>query len=510
MLIIKKRFIICSLVAISMTMLSCGKAVVKEEAPSDTDAIVSMEEAPSLEYDIPVSHPHILVDSLGYGIGNEKQVFFFGNDIPACFTVYDAESNEPVYEGETESRGYFDIYDSNVAVGNFSELKDTGKYYIEADYLGRSYAFPIVEEMYVKEFEEAAQTYYLNRCAMARNTGACHTHSSVLREDMTQSLDVTGGWHQDATGSKDVVSASKTAEYLLLAYELFPEAFSDDTGIPESGNDIPDILDEVRYETDWLFKMQNKDTGAVYSGVTIVNGSADNYVSYLENSSNDASAAFAAIMAKFGYLYQAYDSKYATECLRAADRAWKYISLNSEEEAVDENLMFMASAELYRTSGLKIYENYLKDYLNAEKYEDISDEAVYHGVVTYLNTTQGVDKECCGKLMGILMRQAEDISSDSKKSAFLVPLTKEQDNNDKLVDNMTRMSLVDHIIPNYEYDNIILNYLHYFSGRNPSSENYIHYDNDDNQKGLMQGFDTNAKLIFSLGRIISGDGFTKE
>lgn len=42
---------------------------------------------------------------------------------------------------------------------------------------------------------------------------------------------------------------------------------ADDIGIPESGNGVPDILDEARYELDWMLKMQD-DNGGVYHKVT--------------------------------------------------------------------------------------------------------------------------------------------------------------------------------------------------------------------------------------------------
>ena len=44
---------------------------------------------------------------------------------------------------------------------------------------------------------------------------------------------------------------------ILLAYEDYSHMFSDETGIPESGNGIPDILDEDRYE----FRMDVEDAG---------------------------------------------------------------------------------------------------------------------------------------------------------------------------------------------------------------------------------------------------------
>ena len=93
---------------------------------------------------------------------------------------------------------------------------------------------------------------------------ACHTAEASLQEDPSKTLDVTGGWHLNSEAGREVTMGCKIAQNLLLAYEMNPESISDDTGIPESGNGIPDILDEVKYEVEWLMKMQDERTGGVY------------------------------------------------------------------------------------------------------------------------------------------------------------------------------------------------------------------------------------------------------
>ena len=45
----------------------------------------------------------------------------------------------------------------------------------------------------------------------------------------------------------------------------------DATGIPESGNGVPDILDETRYELEWMLKMQDAKSGGVHHKVTCEN-----------------------------------------------------------------------------------------------------------------------------------------------------------------------------------------------------------------------------------------------
>src|SRR4029077_16206384 len=73
----------------------------------------------------------------------------------------------------------------------------------------------------------------------------------------SQTKDLRGGWYDAGDLNKYTSWAAPYNIGLLRAYEEHPEAFSDDYGIPESGNGIPDILDEVRWGVDWLVRMQN-------------------------------------------------------------------------------------------------------------------------------------------------------------------------------------------------------------------------------------------------------------
>lgn len=61
------------------------------------------------------------------------------------------------------------------------------------------------------------------------------------------------------------VPGAKSVADLLIAYDANPELFSDSIGIPESGNGVPDVADEVRYELEWMLKMQDSQTGGVYT-----------------------------------------------------------------------------------------------------------------------------------------------------------------------------------------------------------------------------------------------------
>ena len=483
----------------------------------DSQSFMAMEEEALLDYEVPVSTPHILVDEVGYLTGSSKVAFFYGNTLPETFDVIDASSGETVYTGSTELKGHSDEYDADIAYGDFSDYGTEGTYYIQAEYLGRSYEFSIGNDLYGDIFNEALKTYYYNRCGVTLTAdtagdnahNACHTEQGVLRDDITLKKDVAGGWHQDSTGSKDIVTQGSVLGTMLLAYEFYPSAFKDDTGIPESNNDIPDILDEAKFEADWLLKMQDDETGAVYSGITVSEGGT-NEVIYIESASSESSYAFAYAMSKFSYLYKDYDMEYATECLRAADRAYSYASLNDEDKDTVSELKFAASAELYRASGDAEYQKCAEEYLSSYDYSKEPTGFALFGMLTYINTKQKVSVDLCDGIMKTIMKEAENISSASRVGALLVPETEVKDDTSSLLDKMIIMTVTDYVITNREYDTIIENYLHYFLGRNFNSISYLDnagtysYKEINESLGLMKQFESDSKLIFMLSKIISG------
>ncbi len=112
---------------------------------------------------------------------------------------------------------------------------------------------------------------YLQRCGEVITDSdfghsACHTGMASVY-GTNEKIDVSGGWHDAGDYGRYIVPAAKTIGDLLYAYEANPKLYSDNIGIPQSGNGIPDILDEARYELEWMMKMQRAD-GGVYHKVT--------------------------------------------------------------------------------------------------------------------------------------------------------------------------------------------------------------------------------------------------
>lgn len=165
---------------------------------------------------------------------------------------------------------------------DFSALNTSGDYYIfdVSNNVG-SYQFRIADDVYKEVLKHAIRSYYYQRCGFAKvapyaQTGFTDAASHLgplqdtdcrLYNDKTNastSKNLRGGWYDAGDYTKYVNFTWETLMDLLIAYEENPTAFTDDYNIPESGNGIPDILDEIKYELDWLLRMQQAD-GSVLS-----------------------------------------------------------------------------------------------------------------------------------------------------------------------------------------------------------------------------------------------------
>lgn len=471
---------------------------------------------PEFNYEVPESLPNIMVDQVGYAADSSKVAVFCSEILPYTYNIIDAETKKVVYTGNIEEKSGLSSSENAVSYGDFTDFTTTGTYYIQADIIGQSYPFVIARNPYEDIFKAAQKQYYYSRCGITLSTelaeeaahNACHTNQAQLKEDATVLLDVSGGWHMDENGNRDVVEGCQAVNSLLLAYELYSNVFTDDVGIPESGNEIPDIMDEIKYEVDWLLKMQDATSGAVYAAVSVIDNQMPSYILYTENITMDATIQFAATMAKFSYLYQSYDRIYATRCLQAADRAYRYAGQYLND--VEDEAYFFAAAELYRATGNYSYRTVVDNYLDKAHRLDMEKDSVFLGCTTYLSTKQKVDVALCEKVIKVLMKTVEDIAYEAKSSPYLTEGNAGQTNNDELLWKMARLTVVDHIITNHEYATVLENHLHYFLGRNEQSVSYLdktgsrNYEAMDKKLGIMKQIDLNAELILIVSVLENG------
>ncbi|TVR55808.1 MAG: glycoside hydrolase family 9, partial [Puniceicoccaceae bacterium] len=123
---------------------------------------------------------------------------------------------------------------------------------------------------------------------------------------------------------------------LLYAWRAHPGAFfGDDFGLPESGNGLPDLLDEIKFELDWLVKMQDTDGGVyIKMGNVDYNSawpiSADNRPRYYGPKCSASTLWTAAVFAHAARVYQTIPEweDFAADLEERALRAWGWYQEN--------------------------------------------------------------------------------------------------------------------------------------------------------------------------------------
>lgn len=184
---------------------------------------------------------------------------------------------------------------------DFSEVSAPGDYYLyDVEKNVSSHVFKIGEEVYREVLKQAVRVYFYQRLNFAKQTpfadarwtdgaafeGAAQdkaARSRWAKNDPASARDVRGGWMDAGDVNKYTTFAEGAVLQLLEAYRRNPGAFTDDFNLPESGNGIPDLLDELLWELDFLKRMQD----ATGTGGFLLKVGVDNY-NDVSPPSNDA------------------------------------------------------------------------------------------------------------------------------------------------------------------------------------------------------------------------------
>lgn len=200
---------------------------------------------------------------------------------------------------------------------------------------------------------------------------ACHTAPAEDWENRDVHRRVTGGWHDAGDYGKYVSPGAVTVGHMLYTWKLFPQGCSDELNIPESGNGVPDILNEARYELEWLLQMQRPD-GAFHHKLTKVQFAQfimpqeDLEPEYLMPVSHCATADACACLALAGRVFRSFDEPFANRMIQSARRAWDWLTAHPDfvpwtnPEGVrtgwygdrsDTDERFWAACEMFASTG---------------------------------------------------------------------------------------------------------------------------------------------------------------
>lgn len=319
------------------------------------------------------------------------------------------------------SSNYF-MTGEDVYMLDFSSFKTPGTYKIHVPGLGNSYDFKIGPDAYDDVVYHTGRYLYYARANFPITTpyadpqftrGASHQYNDTIKIDgaFHPSLvntplyngevicplntspcpagsykDMSGGWFDAGDYSKYIPTAAPSVFDMLSGYEMSPVSFGDNLNIPESGNNIPDILDEAKWEIEWMLKMQDTDGGVYFklasqmweTGTPDKSNLGGQSVRFAMEKTTLTTAEAAAVFAQASRVYKNFDVNFSNKLLTAAKLGWNFLKVHptmlpvggykdpaghisgSYPDAGETDERGWLAAELYRTTGSTEYKTYFE------------------------------------------------------------------------------------------------------------------------------------------------------
>jgi endoglucanase len=295
----------------------------------------------------------IRLNQLGF-YPNGKKLAVILNERADRFQIYTADHSKKVFEGKTSKLLSIDYSPKKTRVADFSSLQEEGTYVIVVPEVGESHSFEIRKDVFVDVAKASLKFFYYQRFSTslpetyagkwARRSSPSHSriviHPSAVSASRADGSIVssTRGWIDAGDYNKYVVNSGITTSTLLSAYEDLHFYFkSHNVNIPESGNQLPDILDEVLWNLRWMMSMQDPADGGVYHKCTnakfsgMVNPDQETTPRYMVQKSTGAALNLAAVSAQASRVFREYEKQlpgFSDSCLNVARSAWNWAKQN--------------------------------------------------------------------------------------------------------------------------------------------------------------------------------------
>ena len=466
--------------------------------------LISIEEA---------AENSIFVNQIGYLPQQIKYAVVTGE--ADSFRLFSLDQNKAVLSKKLSASGYWPYSDETIKIADFSEYSVPGRYRIISN-TGQSFPFLISQKAYSDISKAALKAFYYQRASIdlpprfagkwARKAGhpdtVVYIHPSAVGKTRPAGsvISAPGGWYDAGDYNKYVVNAGITTYTLLLLYELYPQYFDSlSLNIPESGNNIPDILDEVLWEIRWLMRMQDPDDGAIYHKLTCADfqpyimPDQSTAKRYVVGKSTSAALNFAALLAHASVTFKIYKKGLpglSDSCLSMSKKAWQWARQHPDQyfsnpddiktgvygdnDLKDE--FFWAGIELFLATGDTSY------FINMDKIEQMVLDSLYWkhtanlGILTLITHKSKLKNKPTQlqKIEALFKKNVEAIYNNYRTSPYKISLhTFKWGSNANLL-NQTALLLTAYRVynePNF-YKAALAN-TDYILGRNPLNICYV-------------------------------------
>ncbi len=294
----------------------------------------------------------IALNQIGF-FPNAPKVAIVSGETTGRFSVQ-TTAGKVVFTGKLKPSDHTDFSGIKTASADFSALQQNGNFVVSVDGLPNSYPFGIKPNIYADAAKASIKAFYFQRASTGlpekyagkwhRMEG--HPDSVVLIHPSAASanrpagtiISAPRGWYDAGDYNKYVVNSGISTGTLLSLYEDFPHHMQSlQTNIPESGNHVPDLLNEISWNLRWMLAMQDPEDGGVYNKLTNAafdameipeKGTAPRYV---VQKGTAATLDFAAVMAQAARIFKPFSAQLpglADSCLAASKKAWVWAVKN--------------------------------------------------------------------------------------------------------------------------------------------------------------------------------------
>ena len=331
--------------------------------------------------------------------------------------------------------------------------------------------------------------------------------------------DVTGGWYDAGDQGEYVVNGGISVAQLMQEQERSLTAPTADRGaladgtlsIPEAGNGVPDLLDEARWQLEWLLRMQvpagqqyagmanHKVADADWTGLPMLPAD-DPQPRRLYRPSTAATLNLAAAAAQGSRLWRPYDAAFADELLAAARTAYAAAQAEPDlyapapDASVDPNPgsgpyddrdvsdeFYWAAAELLLTTGEDAFADDVQG--SPHHAEDVFDASGFAwGDVAALArldlATVPSDLPDAERVRASVVAGADRYLADQQGEPFGQPYAPEGDryawgSNNAITNNLQVIATAYDLTGDARYGDAVLRGMDYLLGRNALAQSYI-------------------------------------
>ncbi|WP_380787724.1 glycoside hydrolase family 9 protein [Sphingomonas sp. R86521] len=456
---------------------------------------------------------------------------------PLDWSIVD-DAGRTVLTGRTSVGGDDRASGDHVHVATFTTLTRPGTYRVRIDG-AESGRFAVGREIYAPLARNALNFFYQQRAGIpidarwagarwARAAGHPHelaTGFSGVDEKGNRwpgcryTLDVTGGWYDAGDQGKYVVNGGIAVWTLQNLYEsgFARRVFADGQAkLPEAGNGRDDLLDEARWEVEWMLRMQvpggtrlavpvgpqdpsGKLTltevdagGMVHHKVADAHWTAlptapadDRETRLLYPPSTAATLNLAAVAAQAARLWRPIDPAFAARCLRAAKAAWTAAQRNPAifaaqgftgsggygDTALDDERAW-AAAELFATTGGAAYRKSLPTGATGEPgWASVAPL----GTIT-LATANGIPPAIRTAARASIIAAADRSLAEIPQSGYRIPYASQSyswGSNATILNRAMLLGLAQRFTGDARYRAGVVDAADYILGRNPLGQSYV-------------------------------------